>query len=137
MGEYAYPQGGLGIRSDGLGFAFEPSSELALTGALSFSVGKISGIRGHLNGIFRPSSWEIRSEDLGAFPLYAGAGVILGGEAGFLLGMRFPVGVEHHLQGTPLKVFLEFSPYFEFIRSGKGNVTFSSGSGSFGILYFF
>jgi hypothetical protein len=128
---------GAGIRSDGIGLDLRVARELALTSALRFSVGKNPSILAHINGLFLPESWEIVSEDLGRFPLYGGIGVILGGEGGFLLGMRFPFGVEHHLQGTPFRVFLEFAPYFHFIRQGKGAVTFYSGEGSFGIIYFF
>jgi hypothetical protein len=128
---------GVGIRSDGLGLDLRIADELALTSALRFTIGKVSTISGHINALYFPEAWEIVSEDLGRFPLYAGIGVILGGIQGLLLGMRFPFGVAHHLQGTPLQVFLEFSPYFHFIQMGRGEVTFSSGEGSFGVIYFF
>lgn len=132
-----YPAVGFGIRSDGFGFHMKIARDLAISGSLSFVLGRGGSLEGHLNGMVYPKKWEITSPDLGSFPLYAGAGIIIGSRGGFLLGMRFPFGVEHHLQGTPLLVFLEFSPFFYFIQFGRGNVLFSSGHGNFGILYIF
>lgn len=98
------------------------SEDLAIDGALSFSLGEnISQVYLHTNVL------EHRAMDPNNFQLYYGLGLRLlwtDVSDDFVTGLRVPAGTVYSIEGSDLEAFfelaptLDFSPYFRFHFAG-------------------
>ena len=102
----------------------------AIQSAIGWNTGNNASLQGSIDYIFH--KYNVINVDQGKLPVYFGIGAQLELGTDFIVGLRFPLGLDYQFKNEPFDLFLELTPGMQFLP--KTAFTLSP---ALGVRYFF